>query len=462
MLNVVLIVLSIALYYFSPMGLSMPIILSDLAVFLVGVASLMRNKNARDNIMSFNYLFLLSFFLCTYAFSIFVLSVGVEFSMSVFALIDFNYVTKAVSLSTLAISIYFCSYSHNKIRVQTCSLQSFVVPVKKLDIVKTIRMLLFWCTFANALLFAKSNRGSAAITSAMVIPELYKIFLILSIVLSNRNGAGYVNGIMRFLKDNMLAIIEAIVLSILYLLIGDRGLPISVVLTILCAYSFLYKKISLSQFAILAMAGVFVLYAIRVTRASDDSLSSAGISAVARSTKDALSGKSMILVFSDLMGANCELCLGYEYVERYGLQYPLKLLLIPMQPIPKLPSIMGHLLYGKVPYELSLGYILNEYVSTPGYSGSFGNHIVADVYIHWGILGLVFFFWLFGRVISTIEIKKYSSLYGMCALLLIVSYSLYLPRDSMFTLMRPLVFLWFFIKVLGLVPDNCQKSYSKS
>lgn len=449
--NAILFIVSFILFLLSPKEYDETIILFDLAIFLLGSINQIRKTRKNFNILSFNVIFLLSFFFCTYSYALFVIGAGVEFSMTVFGFTDFNYITKAVSLSTIAITVYFIAYSYKKSRNPINTVYIENANVFKQKLIGRLRSLLALGVMVNAFLYISSGNEGAAITTAAFVPEIYKVFLIIYLILKRSTLNQPKFEIIDFILLNKRALVESVVICLLFFIVGDRGLPISIVFIYLGIFSFFYKKINIAQFAVLAIAGVLFLFAIRVTRASENSFANGGVSAVASTTGESLSGGSAILVFSDLMGASCELCLGYEYVDKYGLQYPGKVFLLPLQPFPFLPSIFARFIWGKVPYDLAAGSILNDYISKRyGYNSALGNHIVADIYMHWGLLGVVFFFFCLGYCISKLERNKYANMFWTCSFILALSYALYLPRDSIFTLLRPILFIWLFDKFFHL------------
>lgn len=457
MLNVILFITSCALYLISPYQYDGTIIVGDLLLFLIGTIKILC-KNRKDfNILSFNSIFLLSFFFCTYSYALFVIGTGVEFSMTIFGFTDFNYITKSISLSTIAITAYFGGYQGYHRKIKQCRNLREYIDTSKTKIIRFIRIILAFCVVANALLFLASGNDSAAITTAAFIPELYKIFLIIYLLMIIIRRSYEEHNLKNFILANKFVIIESSILCFLYLIVGDRGLPISIVFIFLGVYSLYYKKIQLSQFAILAIIGSTFLFAIRVTRASDNSLANGGISAVASATTQSLSGQSAVLIFSDLMGTSSELCLGYEYVDKFGLQYPGKIILIPLYPFPLLPSITAQLIWGKVPYDLAASSILNDYIGKSyGYNSSLGNHIVADIYIHWGLLGVIIMFLIFGKFIGYLDKNKYSNFLVSAIYIFALSYALYLPRDSMLTLVRPTFFIFLIFVCFKL--STCNKN----
>lgn len=450
--NLSLFVISVCLYIVSPEVYSEPYIIASLVIFFAGVWHMFRNSKEKFNILSFNVIFLLSFFFCTYSYAVFVIGAGVNFSMTVLYYVNFDLITKAVLLSTVAITVYFLAYSYQQGRRPLNHGIQIKPNILNIGIIGVIRTILFIGVLVNFLYYVKIKGGNSfSVTSAPFLPELYKEFLIIYLLLNSlRVKCGGLTFI-EIIQHNKKAIAEAIIICLLYLVGGDRGLPISIVFIFLGVYSFYYRRLKVAQFAIIAIAGLFTLFALRVTRGGDNSISEAGISAVASATQDALAGQSAILLFSDLMGTSTELCLGYEYVQKNDTTMPGKVLILPFYPFPFLPSLVGKLLYGKVPYEMSAGYILNDYIGKKyGYKSNLGNHIVIDIYIHWGLIGVIVLFTIFGRLVCYIERNKFSNIFIASSYILILSFALYLPRDSVFTIIRPIIFLWIFDKIFKL------------
>lgn len=451
-LNILLFLIALIIYFISPLSYDATIIWIDFALFIIGSCFLLREKKERFNILSFNVIFLFSFFFCTYSYALFVIYAGVEFSMTIFGFTDFDYITKTVSLGTVAITVYFCSYSYQKIKKPTTLGIKEFTNTKKIKLIGLIRSFFFICVLLNFFYFIYIRGGNSfSITSAAFIPEFYKVFLIIYLLLSRLCYKKKEINLYSILLHNKRALIEALIICLLYLIGGDRGLPISIVFIFLGIYGLFYIRLKIIHFIIIVFVGVVVLFALRVTRGSENSLSEGGFMAVTETTQKFLSDASPILLFSDLMGTSVEMCLGYEYVQRYGFVYPNKIFLLPLYPIPFLPSIVGILIYDKVPYEMSTAYILNDYVGrTFDYRSSLGNHIVLDIYISWGIIGVIVFFIIFGRSIAYIERNKSSNLFLAGSYILLISLALYLPRDSMFNILRPIALMYFINLIFNL------------
>lgn len=453
LLNIVLFITSIIIYGFAPETYDLSFILIDLALFLVGAFNLLINNKDRFNVLSFNIIFLLSFFFCTYSYAIFVIGAGVEFSLSIFQVTNFEYITQAIGLSTIAITAYFCAYSYQQRKNILKSNIQIKGIIHKIKLIAKIRSIFFLTVIVNFFYFTLIMGGdSFAVTSASFLPELYKLFLILYLILNSILYKGQSLNFIDIIRYNKKAFVEIAIICLLYLVGGDRGLPISIAFILLGVYSFFYKRIKISHFVLIALLGVLSLFAIRVTRDGENSIAKRGLSGVVSTTQDAISGKSAILLFSDLMGISSEMCLGYEFVQKNGLVLPGKIFLVPLHPFPFLPSLIGRFFFDKTPYEMSASSLLNEYVGQRfGYTSNLGNHIVIDLYMHWGVIGVIIFFCFFGRCISYLDRNKYSNLFVASSYIMVLSLALYLPRDSMFTIIRPLAFLWLFCHVFHLI-----------
>ena len=66
------------------------------------------------------------------------------------------------------------------------------------------------------------------------------------------------------------------------------------------------------------------------------------------------------------------------------------------------------------------------------------DYIVIDIYMCFGLLGVIIFALLLGRLTSTLYRKQGKNVYWTTAYIILFSFAIYLPRDSMFDLVRPL------------------------
>ena len=74
----------------------------------------------------------------------------------------------------------------------------------------------------------------------------------------------------------------------------------------------------------------------------------------------------------------------------------------------------------------------------------FGNHPAGDLFMSFGLIGVIVFSYFFGLVVSYYEKRMYSNVYTACAFIVLMSWSLYLSRASVLSIIRPLGYVYIF------------------
>lgn len=230
---------------------------------------------------------------------------------------------------------------------------------------------------------------------------------------------------------------------------GDRGLIIICAVTILIVYCIFVSKIKFKTMGLIGVVGVMLMFAIRQTRVSDNALSSSSFSSFATASNNAFKeANGVISLFADLTGTINELCLGYEYTEKYGLLYPEEqLIMLPTYPFPLLPSLVASVLFDKKPTDYGTGERLNYYVSDVG-NGAFGNSVVIDIYMRWGIVGVMLVFSIFGYCLAFITNKSKSDIRYLAIYIVLTGLAIYTPRNTIPFLIRPIAYSYFFMSIL--------------
>ena len=225
------------------------------------------------------------------------------------------------------------------------------------------------------------------------------------------------------------------------LVIGDRGPVIFCVLIITITYLVAVKRINGSIILLSGAAAAMLMFAIRITRGSSESIQS-GLETFTQSASATIAERDSAWdTMADLTGIFAEMTVGYERVQEKGTVYPLKIIIVPFYPFPIIPSIFSNLIYNKPPTEISSAAIISEYATIPW---SNGTQCVVDIYISWGLFGVIILFFLFGRFIKWIYNKSNKNIYCMLVYIMLTSMSLYMPRDSILAFIRPMAYIIFF------------------
>ena len=249
------------------------------------------------------------------------------------------------------------------------------------------------------------------------------------------------DNIIKFIFTNKLYILSALLFIIICLIIGDRG-PVLYLGTVMASVYILFvKKLKTYVIILSCLIAILLMFLIRETRGTSSSISSGGIASFFENSNESLLGvNSLWNVFVDLTDIHNEMTIGYEYVQKKGVIYPEKIVIVPFYPIPKVPSILSNLLYEKSFNDISSGKVIQQYVSSAIIWNS-GTHCVMDIYIHWGIVGVFLFFFVFGFFVGTIYKQSTHNLFCTIIYIAIIAESIYLPRSSILSIVRTVVYV---------------------
>lgn len=439
-------ILSTILYISAPSQVSFVYIGISSAIFLFLAFSLLKDDVKHKDYFSFNVVFTFAFFLATYSFPIFIMGTSslydsfVDLSTKAFNYIDFNYITKSVTLSTIAFSVYCIGTNNIRKSVVKKESRLFISP----KVSRAWLAIAFIAEMGNIAYTVFG--GSFDFNNNPFIFDIYPVLYAICLV----SGAIRLSGertLKKFLIYFKLPLLLTAIVVLSFLYFGERGNAITLVLITMSFYVFFYKKIRLFSILTIAVVGTVLLFAIRETRNKDYAMARGGINEFASASSESINGLSPLLLFSDLIGATQELCYGYEVTERDGFSYPSQIVLLPFYPFPKLPTIVSQFLYGKDPGELYGGSILNKKMSSNIIS-SFGSHIVSDIYMRWGLIGVLIAFYCFGSVVSSFIKNKYKNMFCSVFFLLLMGMSVYIARSSITDLIRPMAYAYFFTSVM--------------
>ena len=311
---------------------------------------------------------------------------GTAEEMKIMGLIDYHesYVPLSLFLSTAAVSIYSFGYlrGYNTKTVLTEKPR----PIRNFSGLKNICFILaglvtvyFTYSFINA-------KKAGEMDLSGVMGTLVNCFIILPVALCGYMNRYYHLSPIRFFKKYWFIFFCVLYISISMLSLGDRLMAICLLTsTVFVVNEFVYK-FSKKQILVALTAGMFFMFMISFTR---------GYTTLSQGFLEYRQSDDKLMVFQDVYPANACLILGTEVKEKQGLYKPMKIIPLALSPIPFVPSLI------KVAYFdgnfSSASYLtnVNKGRLNVGDSG-LGTHVVADVYVSWGVVGIFILFGLFG------------------------------------------------------------------
>lgn len=201
----------------------------------------------------------------------------------------------------------------------------------------------------------------------------------------------------------------------------------------------------MKRLVVLLCIGTVIMYSVRVTRKNDSvSLASGGMSNFIEQSTKSIYEVSPIILFSDLIGACQELCVGYQYKEKNGLHYPSQIWIVPFNAIPFLPNILSEQIYGMSQSELAGGQNYNNYMASQNIFSTFGKHMVSDIYMRWGVIGVILGFLLFGTTVGYYQQRRSDDKKYLITWIMLIGMSVYLSRSSILDIIRPIFYVYLF------------------
>ena len=147
------------------------------------------------------------------------------------------------------------------------------------------------------------------------------------------------------------------------------------------------------------------------------------------------------IVFQDVIPVNLDYYLGLHYVDHHGSYKPGRIIVYLLKPIPFVPSYLTNTFFEG---DITTGNLLTEYnkkiVDVGSSTQGLGTHCIVDVYMSWGIVGVVLLFMIFGMIVGKCytNANKFYSLLIYCGLM---AGAIYIPRESLFSTYRIAIWL---------------------
>lgn len=444
---------SIILYYSAPTQYNWSFCFVCFCVFVVSAYGGIKHDTKNINTLNFNLLFAISFFLCSYAFALFIYPSG-ESGLIGIAIGERN-INVCTSICTCAFSAYSYGYLgyfriKNK-KTGTSIINNYGIEQKT----KRLYLLLVPIIIAILVFFMRTEHEVAI--EVTTTPYLFVIFTDVSALLFscyNYTRTSHLMSLQDYVSKNRIVICGSLIIMLFYLVIGDRKIIIELGLMLLGAYSLFHKKLNFKKLFVLLLSGIFLMSMVGITRNETSSLREGGLNTFLEASNTELhSQNNYWSYFSDLTERYEELYFGYQYTQEKGSQYPLKIVPYIFSPVPLLPNVSCMLIYGIPLAETSVGLTIGQNMFSDRITHS-GSHCVIDTYMPWGILGTIVVFFLFGLFVRHITDNVYTNIYYSVIYIILLSQSFFLARSSLFDVYRNAAWCIFIIYIFNRTSRN--------
>lgn len=414
-----------------------------LILFILSVTILIVEKVGQyANYFNFYVLFALSFFYVNFVYPIFIYPID-PYYFFVFQYFDFDsdLIPASTALAQLGFS-FFClgaiirknssksEHSFDKSSFRLMNSSSFYGHIIfTLDFIQVLLVgSIIILTFDRVLLrdsLAFDAVPSGLLTFTQVVITLNLILSMIKLKLDFERPT-----LKLFITNNKLFSVSTLLYVFMFILAGDRGPAIQTVLAAMFTYSIFIRPIRLRTFVFVAIFGMLFLTVLSYARNLESR------SLIEASQTFELT--SFVDIGMDLVVNNRNLYVGYEIVQKEGLNYGKSMFYYIFSPFPLLPQYFSLEFFGQEPLELATSSIITEY---SGANYGLGTNLIADLYMQFGVLGVIFFMFVLGHFINLISNRK--GIISLISIVFFVSFSIYISRSSMFDAVRFIAWAYF-------------------
>lgn len=391
-------------------------------------------KHRKEGLLSFNLLFSVSYYCTSFIYPVFIYNTAERY----FSMFSFSFNENNITYCTaVAYSAYcFLQLGMNNAAIKgmnnrftnNSNISNLNNINQKLNVLSFLFMLLLIYFYVNGgtsyfsdqfIYSMSSNDVFMGYIVQFITPVAYAM-LILSFLAPNKRSFSFV-----------FATLLVLAYVVLILSTGSRTIPLSMIIIALFMYNDNIKKLNMIQIAILGLSFVAIMVLVGSLRGGGEVIT---MSKIAEGGSDAL-GKRSENIYSfanELIICNRNLYYLIETTETRGYTYGATLLGPFLGMIPFMQGVFTRVT--GVPVYILNSATYNTFLSLGPYGEKgLGTHAVADIYICFGLIGLVLIFYLYGYYITKFKNSRYN-IYQNVVYYILISNAIYACRASILNL----------------------------
>jgi oligosaccharide repeat unit polymerase len=409
--------------------------------YLVSSFLFLRAKK-KQNYFDFDMIFMFTFFFVMFFYPVFMFQSDPTKYFAFQYEFNENVISRATALSLLGMQAYFSgSLSFNEKLFSVYTKTKIYNNITGLSIISGISLLLFVVSGGYASLKgAYSGQQVQASGVASYFWAFSPAFLFCALAIQFNNLFAIDKYKLNWKGLNKTLIIYTLTFIGLILMAGSRTYPLQIILICCALFAMFYKPISFMRFLPLIIIGVMAMFAVNIIRGGGE-----------------ISGLADVVM--DLIINNRNTYVAVDYVDTNGITFGKSMLSVVLAPFPFMQTIIFSI-FSINPWDTSSSLLITK-ISLGGESKlGLGTNIIADLYMSFGMTGVILFMFLLGRYIAKFLFFAKSNIYALIAYTIMISYSVFIVRAEFFFFSRFL--LWgLFIVFCIEVFNNSKKAKIK-
>lgn len=430
---IILSIISLFIYILHPNKYVYSYNLLCLVFYLGSVVLFLLFKN-KKNYFDFDILFLTTSFFAFFAYPALIYPINPSYFFVFDIVFDHNVISQATALALLGLILYMTGslfYSAPKKHHATIGFY----PLKRFTLIVGILFTLFLLLGGYSYyidLYSGNNPTGGGIYAYINVLLITFMLVSIDIQYCNLIYKDSSNLNIKFTYKPLIFLLLAYVIIILST--GSRTVPLQIVLAVLGLYTIYYKNLSFKKSFIVIGIGIFTLASISYTRSGGGKI------------------ENIYDAFIDIIIVNRNSFAAIEYVDSHGYTYGSSMLSYILQPIPFGQSIIFDI-FGLDPRYTSSARLFTTEAFGPVRSMGLGTNIIADIYLSFGVIGVMSFMLFAGWFVAK---SKYLATYRMNYMIIytvLMANSVFLVRAEFFYCLQEIIWaliLFYFTKPLFL------------
>lgn len=380
--------------------------------------------NKKVNYFDFDVIFMITYLFVMFIYPIFVYRDNPTFSLFKFEFNE-NLISKGSALALLGMQSYILGASivkksnDNQARYQVLHYNFYLVLLYMFFFLFVLSggLQVFINLYSNVSSSSGISYYLLIIIPALAIPCIAAWYNNIKIV---KNKIGVAD-----LSRGKLLLLFIFIFVFLFLLVGSRTLPIQFVIVVFGYYFMLFYNLSFFKLLPLLLLGALTMFIVLVSRSG---------------MQVSVSNLNFYDIFLDLIVNNRNTYMALEYVDNFGITWGESMVASILSPIPFFQSVVINL-FNLNPTDCASSLVITKLTlgRDKNLDVGFGTNIVADLYIAFGVCGVIIGMFFLGYFVNYLR-KCSSNIYCLVAYGVMLSYSIYLVRAEYFFFLRLL--LW--------------------
>jgi len=221
------------------------------------------------------------------------------------------------------------------------------------------------------------------------------------------------------------------------LLAGSRTYPLQVILICCSLFTMFYKPIGFLKFVPIILVGILLMFTINLMRSGDKTL-------------------ELVDSVMDLIICNRNTYVSIDYVDVNGPTFGKSMLSVVLAPIPMMQSLIFSV-FNIDAWDASSSLMISRISLGDKGSLGFGTNIIADLYMSFGMIGVIFFMFLLGRYLAKLLFFAKNNIYALVGYSVMISYSVFIVRAEFFFFSRFLLWGLFFVFCVDIYNNSKSK-----